>query len=202
MADTLASTSPTNHSHHLALRGLGTGLGQAPQEGALGLGKFTKWIETKPITKLEVIGGRYVLPWHHLSIQVPNSTITDNGTHFIAETILQFCDDFNIRIGWAATAHPWTNDQVKRANSLILQGLKQWILYKLKKYTRQWASESLVILWSICTTTSRATGCTPFFLAFGAHGVGIWLPRIQTFSDGVTPQISIPGNRENFSKKM
>lgn len=42
MADTLASTSPTNHSHHLALRGLGTGLGQTPQEGALGLGKFTK----------------------------------------------------------------------------------------------------------------------------------------------------------------
>lgn len=37
---------------------------------------------------------------------------------------LCFCEEFNIRIDWAAVAHPRTNRQVERANGMILQGLK------------------------------------------------------------------------------
>jgi hypothetical protein len=47
---------------------------------------------------------------------VPNSIITGNETQFMGEPFLQFCDDFNIHVDWAAVAHPSTNGQVERAN--------------------------------------------------------------------------------------
>jgi transposase InsO family protein len=55
---------------------------------------------------------------------VPNSIITDNGSQFTGRKFLEFCDKFHIRVDWAAVAHPQANDQVERANGMILQGLK------------------------------------------------------------------------------
>jgi hypothetical protein len=55
----------------------------------------------------------------------------------MGEPFLRFCDDFNILIEWAMVAHPRTNDQVERANSLILQRLKPWIFNKMKKFAKQ-----------------------------------------------------------------
>lgn len=86
--------------------------------------KFTKWIDAKPITKL--MSSKAITLFYDFIYRfgVPNSIITDNGTQFTGEPFLQFCDDFNIRIDWAMVAHPRSNDQVERANGLILQGLK------------------------------------------------------------------------------
>jgi hypothetical protein len=36
-------------------------------------------------------------------------------------------------VDWAAVAHPQTNDQVDRANGMILQGLKPRIFDQLNK---------------------------------------------------------------------
>jgi transposase InsO family protein len=55
---------------------------------------------------------------------VPNSIITNNGSQFTGKRFLEFRDKFHIRVDWAAVAHPQTNDQVERANGMILQGLK------------------------------------------------------------------------------
>jgi hypothetical protein len=57
-----------------------------------------------------------------------------------------------------------TNKNVKRANGIILQGIKTWIFDKLNTYDKKWVQEVLTILWSMRTTSSRATGETPFFL--------------------------------------
>lgn len=84
---------------------------------------------------------------------------------------MQFCDDFNIRVDWATVAHPISNGQVERANGLILQGLKPQIFDRLKKFAERWAAELPTVLWGLRTTPSRATGCTPFCLAFGAEAV-------------------------------
>jgi hypothetical protein len=40
---------------------------------------------------------------------VPNSIITDNGTQFTREKILDFCDDNIIWVDWAMVTHPRTN---------------------------------------------------------------------------------------------
>jgi transposase InsO family protein len=102
---------------------------------------------------------------------VPNSIITDNGSQFTGRKFLEFCDKFHICVDWAAVAHPQTNDQVERANGMILQGLKPRIFDQLNKSGRKWLQELPAVVWSLRTTPSRATGFTPFFLVHGAEVV-------------------------------
>jgi transposase InsO family protein len=102
---------------------------------------------------------------------VPNSIITDNGSQFTGRKFLEFYDKFHIRVDWAAVAHPQTNGQVERANGLILQGLKPRIFNRLKKSSRKWLQELPIVVWSLRTTSSRATGFTPFFLVHGAEAI-------------------------------
>ena len=68
-------------------------------------------------------------------------------------------------------AHPQTNGQVERANDMILQGLKPRIFNKLNKFGRRWLTKLPSVIWSLRTTSSRATGFTPFFLVYGAEAV-------------------------------
>ena len=72
---------------------------------------------------------------------VPNSIITDNGTQFTWKKFLWFYDDHHIPIYWATMAHPHTNEQVERANSMVLQGLKPRIFNRLNKAGRRWVTE-------------------------------------------------------------
>ena len=68
--------------------------------------KFTKWIEARPISAIK--SEQAVLFFldivHHFG--VPNSIITDNGTQFTGKKFLQFCDEYHIRVDWAAVVHP------------------------------------------------------------------------------------------------
>jgi hypothetical protein len=79
--------------------------------------KFTKWIEAKPLVK---IGSKKAMDFIQdivFHFRVPNSIITNNGTQFTGEKMLDFCYNNNIRV-----------DVVERANGMILQGLKPRIL--------------------------------------------------------------------------
>jgi hypothetical protein len=60
--------------------------------------------------------------------RVCNSIITDNDTLFIGEKILDFCNNNNIRVDWAAVTHPRINGQVEHTNGRILFVLKPCIL--------------------------------------------------------------------------
>jgi transposase InsO family protein len=86
--------------------------------------KFSKWIEVRPLNSIrsEQAVAFFTNIIHRFG--VPNSIITDNGTQFTGKKFLDFCEDHHIRVDWAAVAHPMTNGQVERANSMILQGLK------------------------------------------------------------------------------
>jgi hypothetical protein len=60
--------------------------------------KFIKWIEVRPLGK---IGSRQAVSFVQdiiLWFRVPNSIITDNGTHFTREKFLDFYDDNNIQM--------------------------------------------------------------------------------------------------------
>ena len=82
--------------------------------------KFTKWIEARPIfvIKSEQAVLFFLDIIHRFG--VPNSIITDNGTQFTRKKFLRFCDEYHIRVDWAAIAHPRTNGQVERTNSMVL----------------------------------------------------------------------------------
>jgi transposase InsO family protein len=133
--------------------------------------KFSKWIETRPITNLRSEQAVLFSTDIIYTFGVPNSIITDNDTQFIGKKFLEFCDNYHIRVDWAVVAHPQTNGQVKRANGMILQGLKPRIFNKLDKFGRKWVQELPSVIWSLRTTPSRATGFIPFFLVHGTEAI-------------------------------
>ena len=84
--------------------------------------KFSKWIEARPISKIK----------------------SEQAVLFFTDIVFRFfafCDSFHIRVDWSAVAHPQTNEQVERANGMILQGLKPRIFNKLNKFGRRWLME-------------------------------------------------------------
>jgi len=123
--------------------------------------KFSKWIEARPITNIR----------SEQAVLFFTDIITDNGTQFIGKKFLDFCDQHHIRVNWSAVAHPRTNGQVERANDMILQGLKPRIYNRLKKFGNKWVEELSSVLWSLRTTSSRATKYTPFFMVYGSEAV-------------------------------
>jgi transposase InsO family protein len=119
---------------------------------------------------------------------VPNCIITDNDTQFSGRKFLEFYDDHHIRVLWSAIAHPKMNGQVERANGMVLQGLKPRIFNKLNKHGKKWAVELPSVLWSLRTTSSRATGSTPFFLVYGSEAVlptdlEYGSPRLKSYNE-------------------
>ena len=60
----------------------------------------------------------------------------DNGTQFTGKKFLQFYDKQHIWVDWAAVTHPRTNGQVKRANGMLLQGLKPRIFNQAEQVRR------------------------------------------------------------------
>jgi transposase InsO family protein len=133
--------------------------------------KFSKRIEVRPLTciRSEQAVAFFTSIIHRF--WVPNSIITDNGTQFTGKKFLDFCEDHHIRVDWAAVAHPMTNGQVERANGMILQGLKLRIYNDLNKFGKRLMKELPLVVWSLRTTPSRATGFSPFFLVYGAEAI-------------------------------
>jgi transposase InsO family protein len=133
--------------------------------------KFTKWIEAKPIKKLN--GPTAVTFIADITVRygVPHSIITDNGTNFAKGALARFCATQGIRLDLASVAHPQSNGQVERANGLILSGIKPRLVEPLERSAGCWIEELPAVLWSLRTTPNRSTGFTPFFLVYGAEAV-------------------------------
>ena len=78
----------------------------------VGVDKFTKWVEAKPITNIRLEEVKFFLDIiYHFG--VPNYIITDHGTNFTGKKFLDFYDGYGIRIDWASVRHPRTNGQVE-----------------------------------------------------------------------------------------
>ncbi|XP_073360538.1 uncharacterized protein [Aegilops tauschii subsp. strangulata] len=97
--------------------------------------KFTKWIEARPIKKLD---GRTAVRFvKDIAVRygMPNSIITDNGTNFAKGALAQYCSVSGIRLDLASVAHPQSNGQVERANGLILSGIKPRLVELARRAT-------------------------------------------------------------------
>jgi len=133
--------------------------------------KFTKWIEAKPIKKLDgATATRFVVDVV-TRFGIPHSIITDNGSNLSQGELEEYCWETGIRLDLASVAHPQANGQKERANGLILQGLKPRLEVPLHRAAGAWAEEVPALLWSLRTTPNRSTGFTPFFMVYGAEAV-------------------------------
>jgi hypothetical protein len=81
--------------------------------------------------------------------RVPYNIITDNGTNFTSKEIKNYCEGLGIKLKFASVAHPKTNGQVEKANGLICNGIKKWLLAPLEKAKSAWVEELPSVLWSL-----------------------------------------------------
>jgi hypothetical protein len=63
------------------------------------------------------------------------------------------------------------NDQVERANGLILQGMKTRMFHDLEARGKNWHKELPSVLWALHTNINRATRDAPFNLVYEADAV-------------------------------
>jgi hypothetical protein len=133
--------------------------------------KFTKWIEAKPIKKLD--GSSTIKFFNEIITRygVPHNINTDNGTNFAKGVFAEYYGEKGIRLDLTAVAHPQTNGQVVKANGLILAGIKPRLVEPLERSAGCWVKELPSVLWSLHTTPNRSVGFTPFFLVYGAEAV-------------------------------
>src|SRR3954471_4708712 len=90
--------------------------------------KFTKWIEAMPVINQK---GKTAIKFFESIVYkfgVPHSIITYNGSNFISKEFEDFCEDLGINITYAFVAHPQTNGQVEKANSLVDAGIKKRLM--------------------------------------------------------------------------
>jgi hypothetical protein len=133
--------------------------------------KFTKWVEAKPIRKLD---GKTALKFVKdivVRFGIPHSIITDNGTNFSQGEVEEYCHHNGIRLDLASVVHPQSNGQVERTNRLIMSGIKPRLEAPQHRAAGAWAEELPSVLWSLQTTLNRSTGLTPFFLVYGAQAI-------------------------------
>ena len=105
------------------------------------VGKFTKWVEAKPVKTAE---SGLVIDFISEVVHcygVPHSIITDNGSNFTAEEVKTWCGKMGIKLDYASVYHPQTNGQVERANGLIMSGIKPRLVRSLKELDTHWAEE-------------------------------------------------------------
>ena len=68
--------------------------------------KFTKWIEAKPIKKLNGPTAVTFISGITIRYGIPQSIITDNGTNFAKCALAHFCATQGIWLDLAFVAHP------------------------------------------------------------------------------------------------
>jgi hypothetical protein len=89
--------------------------------------KFTKWIEVRAVatvTSKEV--AKFIEDITH-RFGVPSRIVTDLWKAFTGSDFWDFCQDNLIDVYYSSVAHPCCNDQVERANGMVLQGIKDRI---------------------------------------------------------------------------
>jgi transposase InsO family protein len=111
--------------------------------------KFTKWIEVRVVTIVtskEAV--KFIEDITH-RFGVPNRIVTDLGKAFIGSDFWDFYQDSLINIYYSSVAHPRCNAQVERANSMVLQGIKDRIFDNALQYVTRWLAKLPHVIWSL-----------------------------------------------------
>jgi transposase InsO family protein len=132
---------------------------------------FTKCMEVIPVVNItQEVAVRFLQSIIY-RFGMPRRVLTDNGTLFKGAKFVRCCVNFGIHHQPSSAAYPQTNGHVKRANRLILQGMKTRMFHDLEARGRNWHKELPSVLWALRTNVNRATRDTPFNLVYGAEAV-------------------------------
>ncbi|XP_073355447.1 uncharacterized protein [Aegilops tauschii subsp. strangulata] len=74
--------------------------------------KFTKWIEARPVKKLDGPTAVRFVKDFAIRYGMQNNIITDNGTNFAKGALAQYCSVSGIHLDLASVAHQQSNEVV------------------------------------------------------------------------------------------
>jgi transposase InsO family protein len=129
---------------------------------------FIKWMEAMPVVNITQEASVKFLQSLVFRFGIPRWVRKDISTQFKGTKFARCCADFSINHQASSVAHPQMNCQVKRANGLILQGMKIRMFHDLEAKGRNWHKGLLSVLWALYTNVNRATRDTLFHLVYGA----------------------------------
>ncbi|XP_019171927.1 PREDICTED: uncharacterized protein K02A2.6-like [Ipomoea nil] len=146
---------------------------------------FTKWVEAEPLATITEYQCRRFL-WKRVICRfgLPEHIVSDNGRQFDCQAFADFCRRHDIRHTKVSVAYPQANGQVENVNRTLVDGIPK----KLEDIRGNWADELDRVLWAYRTTQRRATGESPFSLAYGFEAkvpIEVVEPthRVRTYSD-------------------
>lgn len=123
---------------------------------------FTKWVEAKPLQRIESKDIIQFLTDVFSRHGIPEILVTDNGPQFISKETKGFLDLYNVFIMPATTYHPATNGEVENRNKELGKYLRL-----LSEREKEWDDLLPSALWALRTTKSEATGFSSFELLYG-----------------------------------
>jgi hypothetical protein len=129
---------------------------------------FTKWVEAEalPSISAELVKKFY---WRKIICRfgLPKYIVSDNGTQFASEKVVQFYKEEGIHNTFISVEHPQANGQTQSANKGILRAIKRRITSKGEGCV----AHLLPIFWSYHTTPQSSTGEAPFTMVYGTDAM-------------------------------
>ncbi|XP_045797595.1 uncharacterized protein LOC123891742 [Trifolium pratense] len=98
---------------------------------------------------------------------LPKYIVSDNGTQFASEKVVEFCRSKGIKNTFISVEHPQANGQAESENKVILRALKR----RLDSKGEAWVAHISPILWSYHTTPQSSTGEAPFTMVYGSDAM-------------------------------
>jgi ribonuclease HI len=129
---------------------------------------FTKWIEAEALSNISADQVKKFY-WRKIICRfgLPKYIVSDNGTQFASEKVVEFCKGKGIQNTFISVEHPQANGQAESANKVILKAIKRRITSK----GEGWVAHLLPILWSYHTTPQSSTGEAPFTMVYGTDAM-------------------------------
>ena len=128
----------------------------------------TQWAKAKPVHSCtKEVAAKFIYENIITIFGCPLTLISDQGTHFINQTIETLLKEFLIDHHKTSAYHPQANGVVESFNKTLTKGLIK--ICNMDK--DDWDDKVPTLLWAYRTTYKRETNQTPFKLVYGQEVV-------------------------------
>ena len=129
---------------------------------------LTKWAEAKAL-RIDDAKHTAIFIFENIITRFgcPRVLVSDRGSHFINDLIVELTTIFSIKHRKTTPYHPQTNGQTERTNQTLCHILRKTI----SDSKRDWDEKLPAALWAYRTSYKVTTRATPFMLVYGTESV-------------------------------